>query len=279
MFGRQDVIEYKTTEQFVKMRRAGLVVAAVHEAMREAVRPGINTKELDEIAEDVIRSRGGVPSFLGYDIGMGPYPASICTSVNAQVVHAIPSKRQSLAKGDLISIDVGAIVDGWHGDAAITVPVGEVSAELQTLTSVCEDAMWAGIAAAGTGKRLGDVSNAIQRCVENAPREYGIVTGFGGHGIGTQMHQDPHILNYGRAGKGVKLKRGMALAIEPMITLGSDDTVEESDGWTVVTDDGSIAAHVEHSIALCGDGLWVLTAPDGGVGRLGEAAISQLALE
>ena len=269
MFGRGNSIQYKTAEQFVKMRRAGLVVAAVHDAMREAVRPGATTKQLDEIAEKVIRSQGGVPSFLGYDIGLGPYPGSICSSVNSQVVHAIPSSEQVLDEGDLISVDVGAIVDGWHGDAAITLGVGEIDPSLRDLVTACEDAMWAGIAAAATSKRLGDVSYAIQKSVL-ASGPYGIVAGYGGHGIGTEMHQDPHILNYGRPGRGVKLKPGMALAIEPMITLGDAETVEADDGWTVSTADGSAAAHVEHSIALCDDGIWVLTAPDGGVERLGD---------
>lgn len=271
MFGRNDVIQYKSPAQFVKMRQAGLVVAAVHQAMRDAVRVGVCTKELDAIAEDVIRSRNGVPSFLGYDIGMGPYPGSICSSVNEQVVHAIPSREQVLVEGDLISIDVGAVVDGWHGDAAITLPVGDVPPQQLAMVAACEDAMWAGIAAAANAKRLGDVSSAIQRSIE-ASGSYGIVTGFGGHGIGTEMHQDPHILNYGRPGRGVKIKTGMALAIEPMITLGDAETVDEDDGWTVVTADGSPAAHVEHSIALCDDGIWVLTAPDGGLERLGELA-------
>lgn len=272
MFGsRKDDIEYKTTAQIEKMRVAGLVVAAVHQAMREAVRPGVSTQQLDEIAFDVIRSHGATPSFLGYDIGWGPFPASICASVNDQVVHAIPAADQVLAEGDLISIDVGAIVDGWHGDAAITLAVGEISMDLRNLVSAAEDAMWAGISAAATSKRLGDVSHAIETAaVERGP--YGIVAEFGGHGIGSQMHQDPHILNYGRPGKGVKLKSGMALAIEPMLTLGDPETVEADDGWTVTTADGSVAAHVEHSIALCGDGVWVLTAPDGGVERLGGLA-------
>ncbi|ADD40918.1 type I methionyl aminopeptidase [Stackebrandtia nassauensis] len=271
MFGGGEVIQYKTPEQFRVMRRAGLVVAAVHDAMRKAVKPGVTTKELDTIAADVIRSAGATPSFLGYDIGLGPYPAVICSSVNDQVVHAIPSDDQVLAEGDLISIDVGAIVDGWHGDAAITLPVGEVDAKLLELTRVCEEAMWAGITAAATAKRLGDISNAIQKTILREGH-YGIVTGFGGHGIGTEMHQDPHVLNYGRRGKGTRIKPGMALALEPMITLGTSETVDDEDGWTVVTADGSMAAHVEHSIALCEDGIWVLTAPDGGVERLGDLA-------
>ena len=270
---RRQNIQYKTPEQIVKMRAAGLVVAAVHQAMRENAKPGVSTAELDRIAEDVIRSSGAVPSFKGYDIGFGPYPASICSSVNEQVVHAIPSEDAVLADGDLISIDVGAILDGWHGDAAVTIEIGEVDHELTSLREACEASMWAGIRAAATARRLGGISNAIERSVESSG-DYGIVTGFGGHGIGSEMHQDPHILNYGPATEGPKLREGMALAIEPMITLGSPDTVELEDGWTIVTEDGSVAAHTEHSIALCDDGVWVLTAPDGGVEQLGELAAS-----
>ncbi|WP_026929028.1 type I methionyl aminopeptidase [Glycomyces tenuis] len=270
---RRQSIQYKTAAQFAKMREAGLVVAEVHAAMREAAKPGASTAELDRIAEDVIRSSGAVPSFKGYDIGFGPYPASICASVNEQVVHAIPSEDAVLAEGDLISVDVGAIVDGWHGDAAITIEVGRVAPELTALREACEASMWAGIRAAATAKRLGGISNAVERAVD-AAGEYGIVTGFGGHGIGTEMHQDPHILNYGSASEGPRLRAGMALAIEPMITLGAPDTAELEDGWTIVTDDGSVAAHTEHTIALCEDGVWVLTAPDGGVEQLGELAAS-----
>lgn len=275
MFTR-DNIQYKTPEQFSKMRTAGLVVADVHAAMREAVAPGVSTKELDELAEERIRAAGGVPSFLGYDIGLGPYPASICSSVNDQVVHAIPSRDQILRDGDLISIDVGAIVDGWHGDAAITLPVGEISPDARALVDACEESLWAGIAAMATAKRLGDISFAIQRSIQSHDRRYGIVAGFGGHGIGTEMHQDPHVLNYGRPGKGPKMRAGMALAIEPMITLGAADTVDDEDGWTVFTSDGSLAAHVEHSVALYDDGVWVLTAPDGGAERLGDLLTSHV---
>ncbi|WP_030155065.1 type I methionyl aminopeptidase [Glycomyces sp. NRRL B-16210] len=273
MFRRRRRIQYKTPEQILKMRAAGLVVAEVHQAMRESAGPGTSTAELDRIAEAVIRSSGAVPSFKGYDIGFGPYPASICASVNEQVVHAIPSPDAVLKEGDLLSVDVGAIVDGWHGDAAITIEIGAVAPELTALREACEASMWAGIRAAATAKRLGGISHAIEHSVEDSG-EYGIVSGFGGHGIGTEMHQDPHILNYGRPSEGPKLRTGMALAIEPMITLGSEDTAELADGWTIVTDDGSVAAHTEHTIALCEDGVWVLTAPDGGVEQLGEAAAS-----
>ncbi|MER7001760.1 type I methionyl aminopeptidase [Dactylosporangium sp. NPDC000555] len=263
-------IELKTPEQIGLMRRAGLVVADALERMRAAVVPGVSTAQLDRIAEETIRAAGAVPSFKGYH----GYPASICSSVNDQVVHAIPSPRQVLREGDLISIDCGADLDGWHGDAAITVPVGEVHADLRRLVRVAEDAMWAGIAAAARGARSGrgrltDISFAIQSSIRKAGR-YGIVEGYGGHGIGTAMHQDPFVQNSGRPGKGPMLRPGMALAIEPMITRGKPKVAELDDGWTVVTVDGSVAVHVEHTMAFCDDGVWVLTARDGGRARLGD---------
>jgi methionyl aminopeptidase len=262
-------IQYKTPEQIDRMRAAGLVVADALARMREAVAPGVSTADLDRIAAEVIRGHGATPSFLGYQ----GYPATICASVNNQVVHAIPSERQVLREGDLISLDCGAIVDGWHGDAAITVAVGEVSRSLSRLATVAEEALWAGIAEAARGVRSGtgrltDISRAIENAVRRGGK-YGIVDGYGGHGIGTEMHQDPHILNHGRPGRGPKLVPGLCVAIEPMITLGSPRTVELHDGWTVVTQDGSAAAHVEHTVALLADGAWVLTAEDGGASRLG----------
>jgi methionyl aminopeptidase len=264
-------IELKTPEQLALMRRAGLVVATALAATREAVKPGISTAELDSIAEDVIRSSNAVPSFKGYQ----GFPATICASVNEQVVHTIPSAGQVLREGDIISIDCGAILDGWHGDAAITVPVGEVPAELTRMIEVAQDALWAGITTAAKGViskrgRLTDVSAAIESAVRRAPRRYGIVRGYGGHGIGTEMHQDPHIHNHGRPGRGPALVPGMALAIEPMITLGSAHTLEMADGWTVVTLDGLPAVHVEHTVALFDDGVVVTTAEDGGRARLGD---------
>ncbi|MBE1485139.1 type I methionyl aminopeptidase [Plantactinospora soyae] len=263
-------IQLKTPEQIDLMRAAGLVVAAALDRMRAAVAPGVSTGDLDEIAESVIRGAGAVPSFKGYH----GFPASICSSINEQVVHAIPARDQVLRDGDLISIDCGAVLDGWHGDAAITVAVGEVRPELLRMATVAEDAMWAGIGAAARGMlsgrgRLTDISYAVERAVRAAGR-YGIVEGYGGHGIGTEMHQDPHVLNHGRPGRGPRLVPGLALAIEPMVTMGSPRTVELDDGWTVITRDGSIAAHVEHSMALLDDGVWVLTAPDGGRARLGD---------
>jgi methionyl aminopeptidase len=270
MFRRQLMIQYKTPEQIELMRAAGLVVADVLARVSEAVAPGVSTADLDRLAEEVIRSHGAVPSFLGYH----GYPATLCTSVNNQVVHAIPSASQVLHEGDLISIDAGAVLAGWHGDAAVTVGVGEVDKALVQLTEAAQDALWAGIAAAAKGVRSGhgrltDISRAVEVSIRSAGR-YGIVDGYGGHGIGTEMHQDPHVLNHGRPGRGPQLVPGLCLAIEPMLTIGSPHTVELSDGWTVVTQDGSVAAHVEHTVALLPDGAWVLTAPDGGADRLGE---------
>jgi len=254
-------IQYKTPDQLIKMREAGLVVA---------VAPGVSTADLDGVAEAVIREAGGIPSFKGYH----GYPATICASVNEQIVHAIPSARQVLREGDVISLDCGAIVDGWHGDAAITVGVGEIDPRLSRMITVAEDAMWAGIAAGArsllTGRgRLTDISYAVEGAIRAGGR-YGIVRGYGGHGIGTEMHQDPHVLNYGKPGRGPRLVPGLALAIEPMLTLGSPDTVELADGWTVITRDRSVAVHVEHTVTFFDDGVWVTTAEDGGRRRLGD---------
>jgi methionyl aminopeptidase len=270
MFRRQLQIQYKTPEQIALMRAAGLVVADALAAMRDAVAPGVSTAKLDQIADEVIRAAGAVPSFKGYH----GYPATICASVNSQVVHAIPSANQVLHDGDLISIDCGAVLDGWHGDAAITVAVGPGPSSLVALADAADTALWAGIRAAARGARSGhgrltDISRAVETSIRGSGR-YGIVDGYGGHGIGTEMHQDPHVLNFGRPGRGPRLVPGLCLAIEPMITLGSPRTVELSDGWTVVTQDGSVAAHVEHTVALFADGAWVLTAPDGGRAQLGD---------
>jgi methionyl aminopeptidase len=272
-------IQYKTPDQLVKMRAAGLVVQAALENMRVAVAPGVSTADLDSIAEKTIRDAGAIPSFKGYQ----GFPASICSSINEQVVHAIPSPNAVLTEGDLISIDCGAILDGWHGDAAITVAVGAAKPELVRMAKVAEDSMWAGIIAAAKGAasgrgRLTDISYAIESEIRRGGK-YGIVDGYGGHGIGTDMHQDPHVLNYGRPGKGPSLVPGMALAIEPMITYGSPRTAELHDGWTVVTRDGSVAAHVEHTIAILDDGVWVTTAADGGVERLGDLVTSRARIE
>src|SRR4051812_11529201 len=213
-------IEIKAPEQIEKMRVAGLLVGETLELLRAAVRAGITTGELDALAEDNIRSHGGIPSFKGY--GHPPFPGSICASVDDEVVHGIPGSRE-LVDGDLISIDCGAIVDGWHGDAAITVAVGEVNADLVRLMEVTEGAMWAGIAAARLGGRVTDISHAVESHVR-AHGDYGILEDYTGHGIGTAMHQPPNVPNYGRPGRGPRLERGLALAVEPMVTLGSKHT-------------------------------------------------------
>src|SRR4051794_4067288 len=249
------------------MRRAGLVVADALAAMTQALAPGVTTRELDAIAEGVIRSAGAVPSFLGYH----GFPASTCISINEEVVHGIPGPK-TLRAGDVVSMDCGAIFEGWHGDSAVTVTVGEPTPEQAGLLRACEDAMWAGIARAVVGGRLGDISAAIERTAR-AAGAYGVVEGYGGHGIGSQMHMDPHVPNVGRAGRGLHLVEGMALAIEPMLTLGTNAVTELEDGWTVVTGDGRAAAHFEHTVALTTDGPWVLTAHDGGRARLGALGV------
>jgi methionyl aminopeptidase len=261
--GIPERIELKTADQIAKMRDAGLVVARALNAMRSAVAPGVSTADLDAIAREVLREAGAASSFLGYH----GFPAVICASVNERVVHGIPSPAEKLVEGDLISIDFGAIVEGWHGDSAISVPVGEVAPDIAALSATCKASMWDGLAAARSGARLSDISHAIETAIRGAGR-YGIVAGYGGHGIGSEMHMAPHILNYGRPGKGPRLVPGMALAIEPMVTLGSRATRELDDGWTVVTVDGSRAAHWEHTVAILDDGPWVLTAEDGGRAEL-----------
>ena len=261
-------LEIKTPDQIALMRRAGLVVAETLSLLSSAVAPGVTTKELDVLAEEYIRRSGATPNFLGYH----GFPATICTSVNDEVVHGIPGDRV-LQEGDLISIDCGAIVEGWHGDAAITVPVGEVGAELVELMRVCEESLWRGLAAAQLGGRVTDISSAIEQHVR-AEGGYGIVEDYVGHGIGSAMHMPPNVPNYGRAGRGPKLVEGLALAVEPMITLGSIETRVLEDDWTVVTTDGSWSAHFEHSFTLTPEGMLVLTALDGGAARLAQLGVA-----
>ncbi|MGH3980083.1 MAG: type I methionyl aminopeptidase [Pseudonocardiaceae bacterium] len=257
---RGRTIEIKTPGELDAMRSAGAVVARTLQLLERSARPGVSTGELDEVAGDAIRDADAVPSFLGYH----GFPGSICASVNHQVVHGIPSPEQVLAEGDLLSIDCGAILDGWHGDAAITVEVGAVADTDRRLSAACRRALEAGVAAALPGGRLTDISHAVERAVLAAAGtdgvEYGIVADYGGHGIGTAMHMDPFLPNVGKPGRGPRLVPGMALAIEPMLTAGSHLTEELDDGWTVVTLDGSRAAHWEHSVAITADGPVVLTA-------------------
>jgi methionyl aminopeptidase len=255
------MIELKAPAELEAMRAAGLVVASALKNVTEAVRAGVSTAELDEIAEQTIRDAGAVPSFKGYH----GFPASICASVNEQIVHGIPSATQVLADGDLISLDCGAILEGWHGDSAVTVSVGAPDPVDQALSEATRLAMLAGIEAVRPDGRLTDISHAVETSVHDAERsdgrKYGIIREYGGHGIGRAMHMEPFLPNYGKPGKGPRLRVGMAIAIEPMLTLGTERTEELADGWTVVTGDGSRAAHWEHTVAITEDGPWVLTAP------------------
>jgi methionyl aminopeptidase len=276
---RDEPIEVKSPAQLAIMREAGLVTATALRAAAAAAEPGVSTAELDAIAEREIRSAGALSSFKGYH----GYPATICTSVNDQIVHGIPNRTQVLAAGDVLSIDCGAIVGGWHGDSALTIIVGQVPAsapygrdELEALLRTCEQALWQGLAQAVPGRRLTDISHAVEQSVRAAGR-YGIIREYTGHGIGSKMHMDPAVPNYGRAGRGPVLSSGMALAIEPMLVLGDHQTRQLDDGWTVVTADGSWAAHFEHTVAITDDGPVVLTAEDGGVSGFAAQASGSLA--
>jgi len=259
---RERGVEIKTPEQIAKMREAGLVVGQTLQLLREAVAPGVTTRDLDAISAAHIADCGAQPSFLGYH----GFPATICTSVNDEVVHGIPGDRK-LREGDVISIDCGAIVDGWHGDAATTVPVGDVPEEVTELLRVCEESMWRGLGAARLGGRVTDISAAVEEYVRSQGA-YGLVEDYVGHGIGSAMHQPPNVPNFGRPGRGPRLVQGLALAVEPMVTLGGKETDVLEDDWTVVTSDGSWSAHFEHTFTLTPDGAWVLTALDGGEERL-----------
>ncbi|RLV56512.1 type I methionyl aminopeptidase [Aeromicrobium phragmitis] len=266
MFGRGR-IETKGADEIALMRQAGLVVARTLQSLRDAVAPGVSTGDLDAFAHERIREQGATSNFLGYH----GFTGVICTSVNDEVVHGIPGDR-ILREGDLISIDCGAVIAGWHGDAAITVPVGEVAPEILELSRVTEESLWRGIAAMGTGSTIGDISCAIESYVDEQG-DFGIVEGFTGHGIGTAMHLPPDVPNYGRPGRGPRLAPGVTLAIEPMITRGTSRTRILEDEWTAVTVDGSWASHWEHTVARTETGVWVLTAEDGGAARLAELGI------
>lgn len=246
------MIEVKTASQLGRMRRAGSVVAEMLVLLREAVRPGVTTLELDDLARETIRRRGAQPAFKGYH----GFPAHICTSVNEEVVHGIPSRRR-LKDGDIVGLDVGAVVDGYYADAAITVPVGRVSEKTIRLIRVTEEALTAGIARAVEGGRLSDISHAVQECVER--NGCSVVRDFVGHGIGTQLHEPPQIPNYGAAGCGPKLKSGMVLAIEPMVNQGKAEVRVLEDGWTAVTADGSLSAHFEHTVVVGENAPEILT--------------------
>ncbi|QRV01817.1 type I methionyl aminopeptidase [Arcanobacterium phocisimile] len=268
-------IQYKTNEQIIKMRQAGLVVAQIHAALRQAVKPGVTTEDMDQVALDVLRKNGSRSNFLGYY----DFPKNICTSVNEEIVHGIPGPRV-LQPGDLVSFDCGAIVDGWHADACISVvvPGGDaaIAQARQELSDITRESMWVGIAAMATGRRVGDIGNAIDDYVESLEGDVrpDIVLDFTGHGIGDSMHQEPEVLNYSIHGRTPKLKPGMVLCIEPMLTAGMQDNHTLADEWTVVTDDGKDACHWEHMVALHKNGIWVLTEPDGGASELARFGVT-----
>jgi methionyl aminopeptidase len=242
----------KNPAEIDRMRAAGRVVVLVHERLRRAIRPGISTGDLDAVARDTLAEHGARSSFLGYH----GFPGHICASVNEEIVHGIPGRRV-LREGDIISLDVGAMLGGYHGDAAWTYPVGRISPTAERLLRDTEESLYAAIAVARSGVRLGAVGHAVERF--GVARGYGVIREYGGHGIGRQMHEDPHVANHGDPNRGVVLRPGLTLAIEPMLTTGSEDTHVLADGWTVVTVDGSLSAHFEHTIAITLDEAAILT--------------------
>ncbi|WP_407313845.1 type I methionyl aminopeptidase [Desulfosporosinus sp. SB140] len=246
------MIELKNASQFEQMRKAGKIVADTLALLREVAKPGVTTLELDRKAEDYIRAQGAIPAFKGYN----GFPATLCTSINEQVVHGIPSLR-SLESGDIISIDCGAVIDGYFGDAAVTLPIGDVGEDLLKLLRVTEESLMFGIAQAKTGNRLYDVSHAVQTHVE--ANGFSVVRDYVGHGIGRAMHEDPQIPNFGKPGRGPRLEIGMALAIEPMVNMGTYEVLTLKDHWTVVTKDKKPSAHFEHTVAITENGLEILT--------------------
>lgn len=253
-------VTLKSRSQIGRMEVAGRLVADVLDAVGAAVRPGVTTLELDQVAEALIRSRGGIPSFIGEPGAIAPYRHSLCISIDSEVVHGVPGKRR-LVEGQVVSVDAGAIVDGWHGDAARTFLVGEVAPEIRQLVSETRRGMLAGIAAARPGAYLGDISAAIEDVA--LEHGYGVVRTFVGHGIGTEMHEEPQVTNYRTPSRGRRIEPGLCLAIEPMFTLGGHEVRVKADGWTVETVDGSIAAHWEHSMAVTEAGPRILTLNDG----------------
>jgi methionyl aminopeptidase len=251
-------VTIKRPAEIELMRAAGVILADVLDVLRAELRPGVTTGELDQIAARMIRDAGAVSSFRGYGSNP-PFPGVICASVNDEVVHGIPSPRRRLVDGDLVSIDIGCIVDGWHADCARTWTVGDVPREVTELIDATRRGMEAGIAAAVPGNRLGDVGHAIESVAHE--RGYGIVRPFVGHGIGRAMHEDPQVPNYGRPGTGILIEPGMCFAIEPMFNLGGDEVYVADDGWTVRTADGALSAHFENTIAVTENGPRLLTAP------------------
>lgn len=268
-------IEYKTDAQLAHMARAGIITSRALDAAVAAAAPGVSTAELDRVFRGVLAEHGAGSNFLGYY----DYPATVCTSVNDEVVHGIPGER-TLSDGDMISIDGGATVQDaqgktWHGDSARTALIGNVSAARRELSEITRAALWHGIAAAATAKKVGEIGFAIENFVrEETGDKYGIIEDFVGHGIGTSMHMAPDVLNYAARDLGARLKKGMALAIEPMLTTGGIETITLEDDWTIKTVDGGDACQWEHSIAIHSEGIWVLTAEDGGASELSKLGVT-----
>lgn len=252
------MIELKSPREIALMRRGGHILAEVVERLRASVKPGMSTLEIDEDVEEFIRSRGARPAFKGYR----GFPATVCISINEEVVHGIPSAHRRVKEGDIVGLDLGCIVEGYYADCAFTLPIGEVPARVQELLEATRQSLDAGIAECRSGRRLSDVSHAIQRHVEG--HGFSVVRAFVGHGIGRALHEEPQVPNFGDPGRGPQLKPGMVLAIEPMVTMGSWEVRILDDGWTAVTKDGSLAAHFEHTIAVTESGPEVLTSKSGG---------------
>lgn len=248
------MITIKSKREFAKMQKAGAAVAAIHEAVRETAAPGVPLLALEEISARILEDRGCASSFLGYH---GTYPATLCLSPNDVIVHGIPTSHR-LEEGDILSVDAGAIFEGFHGDAAFTMPIGRVSREAQDLIDVTEEALWAAIRQVRKGYHLGDIGAVVAEVGKS--NGYGVVEEYVGHGIGRQMHEEPQVPNYGQRGQGLRLRTGMALCIEPMFNIGDKHTTVDDDGWTVRTRDGSLSAHWEHTVCLTPDGPEVFTA-------------------
>ncbi|MGM0576823.1 MAG: type I methionyl aminopeptidase [Myxococcota bacterium] len=251
------MIVRKSKSEIEKMRRAGQVVADVHKMLFDVVKPGVTTAALDRRAEEMIRKAGAAPTFKGYRVGREVFPASLCVSINQEIVHGIPDEGRVLEEGDVLSVDCGATLDGYVGDSAVTIPVGRISEEVETLLQRTNESLYEAIEVSVPGNRVGDIGHAVESFIE--PFGYGIVQDFCGHGVGKRLHEEPQIPNYGIPGTGRRLKPGWCIAIEPMINLGTHETTMLDDGWTVETADGSVSAHFEHSIAITDDGPIILT--------------------
>jgi methionyl aminopeptidase len=250
------VISLKSAREIEIMRRANVIVAEVLEELRERVAPGVTTLELDALAEELTLKKRAIPAFKGYNVAGRVYPCCLCASINDEIVHGIPSKR-ALREGDIIGLDYGVIYEGYYGDSAITVGVGQVNEEAQRLMDITEQSLYKGIEQLHDGKRLGDLGSVVQRVAESAG--FSVVRAFVGHGIGKKLHEEPPVPNYGEPDRGLRLKEGMVLAIEPMVNVGSSEVEIKDDGWTAVTKDGSLAALFEHSVAITKDGPYILS--------------------